>query len=91
MCSNCQYMFTYEHLSDLSKVDWSLPRNCDSDLSHAYEKVLCYYIFDMWLAHNGISNLMFQAQLGNDGFYVTYDTLKSWIMNFPDGIPILFK
>ena len=65
--------------------------HCNADVSHADEKVLCSSILDMWLMRNGIANIISLPRLENDGFHVTYDTLKSWVVHFPDGTPIFFK
>ena len=45
----------------------------------------------MWLVCNGIENIILLPQLENDGFRVTYNTLKAWVVICPDGNPILFK
>ena len=48
-------MFTDKHLNDVRKVDHSLSGHFNSGVSHADQKGLCSYIFDMWLVRNIIA------------------------------------
>ena len=84
-------MFTDEHLSDVSKVDISLQGHCNTFVSHADQRGPGSSIFYMWLMRNGISNIISSPSLEKDGLRVTYDTLKSQVVHFPDGNPIFFK
>ena len=45
----------------------------------------------MWLNQQGIANLLSIPQLEEDGFHVTSDTLKEWILITPQGKRIVFK
>ena len=84
-------MFNDKHLSDLRKATRSLQGQCNAGVSHADKKGLWYSIFDMWLVHNGITNITPLPWLEKDGFYVIYDTLNSWIVHYLDRTPILFE
>ena len=84
-------MFTDEHLGGVQKVARLIRRNCNTGVSHTDKKGLWYSIFDMWLVRNRIANLILLPWLKNDGFYVNYDTLQSWVVYCPYGTPILFK
>ena len=83
-------MFTGERLNEVRKLDRFLYVHCDTGMSHVDEKFRCYFFY-MCLVRNRIANLILLPRLEKDGFRVTYDTRKSWVVNFPDGTPIFFK
>ena len=39
----------------------------------------------MWLACNGIANLISLPQLNSEGSHITYDTLTNWVIHMPGG------
>ena len=45
----------------------------------------------MWLNQQETANLLSIPQLEEDGYHVTYDTLKEWILITPQGKIIVFK
>ena len=45
----------------------------------------------MWINNMGAANLLSLPQLEWDGYHVTYDTLKEWVVHAADGTEIVFK
>ena len=74
-------MFTDKHLNDVHKLDRFLCRHYNDGVSHADEKGMCYSIFNMWLVRKIIRNIIYLTRLENDGFCVTYDTIKFWVVH----------
>ena len=72
-------------LSEVKKVTLPLRASCNAGTSRADEKGWYADLFHMWLMRNGIANLLSLPQLERDGFRVTYDTLKEWVIICPDG------
>ncbi len=88
--SSFHQVFTEEHLDNLRLAGTTLRANCNAGANFATKKGWYRDLFDLWLVHNGIANLLSLPQLEADGFTVSYHTRGNWIVTAPHGDKITF-
>ena len=77
-------------LDKVHEVDTVLKGNCNAGVTSINQKGWSG-AFEMWLNQQETANLLSIPQLEEDGYHVTYDTLKEWILITPQGKIIVFK
>ena len=83
-------MFEDIYLRDIKDLGKVLRGNCNSGTATP-DKTVRYNEISMWFKKRGIANLLSIPQLEWDGYHVTYDTLKEWVVHAADGTEIVFK
>ena len=77
-------------LDDVHEVDTILKGNCNAGVTTSNEKGW-FRTFKMWINKQGIANLLSIPQPEDDGFCITYNTLKEWVLTTPEGKKIVFQ
>jgi len=88
--SFCQ-IFTAMHLDEINKVSTTLRGRCNTGTATSDEKSMYLSLFEIWLIHNGIANLLSVAQLELDGFRLMYAVCTTWYIYCPDGTVLKLK
>jgi hypothetical protein len=88
--SSFHKVFTEEHLDNLRLAGATLCANCNAGTNFATKKGWYRNLFNLWLVHNGIANLLSLPQLETDGFTVSYHTGGNWIVTTPHDKEITF-
>ncbi len=88
--SSFHQVFTEEHLDNLRLAGATLCANCNAGTNFATKKGWYRNLFDLWLVHNGIANLLSLPQPEADSFRVSYHTRGNWIVTTPQGKEITF-
>jgi hypothetical protein len=88
--SSFHQVFTEEHLDNLCLAGATLCADCNTGTNFATKKGWYCNLFDLWLVHNGIANLLSLPQLEADGFTVSCHTGENWIVTTPQGKEITF-
>ncbi len=83
-------VFTEEHLDNLRLAGATLRADCNTGTNFATKKGWYRDLFNLWLVHNSIANLLSLPQLEADGFTVSYHTSGNWIIITPQGKEITF-
>jgi hypothetical protein len=73
--SSFHQVFMEEHLDNLWLASAALRANCNAGTNFATKKGWYHDLFDLWLVHNSIANLLLLPQLEADGFTVSYHTV----------------
>jgi hypothetical protein len=88
--SSFHQVFTEEHLDNLWLAGATLRTNCNAGTNFATKEGWYHDLFNLWLVHNGIANLLSLPQLEADEFTVSYHTGGNWIVTTPHGDEITF-
>jgi hypothetical protein len=88
--SSFHQVFTEEHLDYLHLAEATLHADCNAGTNFATKKGWYRDLFDLWVVHNDITNLLSLPQLEADGFTVSYHTRGNWIVTTPQGKEITF-
>jgi len=89
-CDTYSLAFVDLYLENVREVGTILKGSYNADVTTSNAKGL-FGIFEMWLNHGGIANLLSIPQLEEDGYHVTYDTDTERVVTPPSGEDIIFK
>jgi len=70
-------------MSNVQRVSTTLRGRCNGGVSYSDEKGDVLDLFNMWLVKMGIANLLSLPSLEREGFIVSYNTMTSWMVQFP--------
>ena len=82
--SSFHQMFTALHLDEIRNLETTLHGHCNAGTTNSNKKGTYLQLFDIWLVHNGIANLLLVPRLEKEGFLLTYCTMTTWTIQCPD-------
>ena len=86
-CATYHMSFVTSLLQDAKEVGTALHGNCNAGVTATITKGY-WGKFHMWVNENGMVNLISIPCLEEDGYNISYDTKKEWVVTTPKGTRI---
>ena len=91
--SHCQASTkcSWRKLDEIKKVAVTLCGKCNVGMMYPGDKGMILDMFNMWLMHQGITNLLSIPTLEQYGHKCFYNTQTSWVLHCPDALVLKLK
>ena len=89
-CATYHSVFVDWCLDNVHDVEVYLKGHCNVGVTTCKEQGY-YGVFNIWLNHNSIANLLSIPQLEQDGYIIGYNTKRNWVVTTSQGKEIVFK
>ena len=89
-CLSFHQVCTKKYLHDVNITMTRLKIDCNTGTTY-YKRKGWRKAFYMWLVESGIANILRVPELKTDGFTISYNSKRDWVVSIPEGEKIVFK